>query len=168
MIGEATASWSSDFFMLRAVNGAIVQVDGVEKGRTEVRDGFITGMITVTSGEDKADVVIDRSILAAYETFSYVATDIADPDSYCADGTTFAPANFSAKVVIVPDDVTTVSYTHLDVYKRQVMSQAYTLMNTSQVYDRSSAMMWLYFVLAGLFMGGVMLLYNRFCLKRWD
>ena len=36
VIGEATASWSSDFFMLRAVNGAIVQVDGVEKGRTEV------------------------------------------------------------------------------------------------------------------------------------
>lgn len=58
VIGEATASWSSDFFMLRAVNGAIVQVDGVEKGRTEVRDGFITGMITVTSERIKADVVI--------------------------------------------------------------------------------------------------------------
>lgn len=108
-IGEATAAWSNEFFMLRAVNGAIVQVDGVEKGRTEVRDGFITGMITVTSGEDKADVVIDRTILAAYETFSYVATDVADPDSYCADGTTFVPANFSAKVVIVPDDVTTIA-----------------------------------------------------------
>ena len=27
-IGEATAAWSNEFFMLRAVNGAIVQVDG--------------------------------------------------------------------------------------------------------------------------------------------
>ena len=67
--------------------------------------------------------------------------------------------------------VLVIIYTMIDLFTsvdNAVMSQAYTLMNTSQVYDRSSAMMWLYFVLAGLFMGGVMLLYNRFCLKRWD
>lgn len=66
---------------------------------------------------------------------------------------------------------TVIIYTMIELFTsvdNAVMSQAYTLMNTSQVYDRSSAMMWLYFVLAGLFMGGVMLLYNRFCLKRWD
>lgn len=67
--------------------------------------------------------------------------------------------------------VLVIIYTMIELFTsvdNAVMSQAYTLMNTSQVYDRSSAMMWLYFVLAGLFMGGVMLLYNRFCLKRWD
>ncbi len=67
--------------------------------------------------------------------------------------------------------VLVIIYTMIELFTsvdNAVMSQAYTVMNTSQVYDRSSAMMWLYFVLAGLFMGGVMLLYNRFCLKRWD
>lgn len=49
-----------------------------------------------------------------------------------------------------------------------VMSQALSVMNTSQVYDRSSAMLWFYLVVAGLIIGFVILLYNRICLKKWN
>ena len=47
-----------------------------------------------------------------------------------------------------------------------VMSQALSVMNTSQVYDRSSAMLWFYLVVAGLIIGFVILLYNRICQKK--
>lgn len=49
-----------------------------------------------------------------------------------------------------------------------VMSQAYTLMQEKQIYDKSSAMLWLYFVIVLGVMSIVLFLYNRFCLKKWD
>lgn len=49
-----TVSWKQPFFKLRAVNGAIVRVDGVEKGRTDVRDGLVSGILTLTDGEESA------------------------------------------------------------------------------------------------------------------
>lgn len=49
-----------------------------------------------------------------------------------------------------------------------VMEQAYTIMQEKQIYDRSSAMLWLYFVIVGIVMGIILLLYNRFCLKKWE
>lgn len=49
-----------------------------------------------------------------------------------------------------------------------VMSQAYTLMQEKQIYDVSSAMLWLYFLVVGAVMGLVLLIYNRYCLKKWD
>lgn len=48
-----------------------------------------------------------------------------------------------------------------------VMAQAYSIMQESQVYDVSSAMLWGYFVIVGAVMGIVLLLYNQFCLKKW-
>ena len=50
-----------------------------------------------------------------------------------------------------------------------VMSQAYTLMRgAASSYGRASAMLWIYFVVVGLFMAIVVLLYSKICLKRWD
>ncbi len=49
-----------------------------------------------------------------------------------------------------------------------VMKVSYTLMQERQVYDRSSAMLWLYFFIVLLVIGVVLLLYNRFCVKRWN
>lgn len=49
-----------------------------------------------------------------------------------------------------------------------VMNQALEVMNTTQVYDRSSAMLWFYFTVTGLIIGLVVLLYNRLCLKKWN
>lgn len=49
-----------------------------------------------------------------------------------------------------------------------VMSQAYTLMQEKQIYDKSSAMLWLYFLIVGAVMGIVLFIYNRYCLKKWD
>lgn len=117
-IGEATAAWSRDFFMLRAVNGAIVTVDGTEKGRTDVRDGFITGVVTVTSGEDTADVVVNRPIKAAYETFAYTIQEVVDANDYLKEGSVSDTKSYSAnapaltegkKVAILPNTVVTFS-----------------------------------------------------------
>ena len=47
-----------------------------------------------------------------------------------------------------------------------VMDQALSVMNTTQVYDRSSAMLWFYLVVAGLIIGGAIFLYNRICLRK--
>ena len=52
--------------------------------------------------------------------------------------------------------------------KKNVMSAAYDLMSTQTVYDRSSAMLWMYFVIVGLFMAAILAVYNRFCLKKWS
>lgn len=49
-----------------------------------------------------------------------------------------------------------------------VMNQIYDLMSRQQVYDLSSAMLWLYFVFAFLIVGLIVALYNRFCMKRWE
>ena len=48
-----------------------------------------------------------------------------------------------------------------------VISQAYSVMSDTQVYDSSSAMLWGYFLIVGIVLGAVMYLYNRFCLKKW-
>jgi ABC-type sugar transport system permease subunit len=52
--------------------------------------------------------------------------------------------------------------------KKNVMASAYDLMSTQTVYDRSSAMLWMYFVIVGLFMAAILAVYNRFCLKKWS
>lgn len=52
--------------------------------------------------------------------------------------------------------------------KKYVMSTAYNLMSTQQVYDKSSAMLWMYFVVVGLIMALVLAVYNKFCLKKWS
>lgn len=49
-----------------------------------------------------------------------------------------------------------------------VMNQAYTLMQKKQVYDRSSAMLWFYFLIVCAVMGLVLFIYNRYCLKKWE
>jgi len=49
-----------------------------------------------------------------------------------------------------------------------VMSQAYTLMQEKQIYDKSSAMLWLYFLIVCAVMCLVIWIYNRYCLKKWD
>lgn len=48
-----------------------------------------------------------------------------------------------------------------------VIYYAYNLMQT-QVYGRSSAMLWMYFVVTFAFSGIILLVYNRFCMKRWE
>ena len=49
-----------------------------------------------------------------------------------------------------------------------VMASAYDLMSTQTVYDRSSAMLWMYFVIVGAIMALVLVAYNQFCLKKWS
>lgn len=48
-----------------------------------------------------------------------------------------------------------------------VITQAYNLMQV-QVYGRSSAMLWVYFVSTFAFSGVILLVYNRLCMKRWE
>lgn len=55
-------------------------------------------------------------------------------------------------------------FTSLD---NPVIEQSYMLMQNQQIYDQSSAMLWGYFVVVGAVMGIVLLIYNRFCLKKW-
>lgn len=49
-----------------------------------------------------------------------------------------------------------------------VMEQITSTMFSSQIYDKSSAMMWGYFIVAGAFMGIILLAYNKLCMKRWE
>jgi ABC-type sugar transport system permease subunit len=48
-----------------------------------------------------------------------------------------------------------------------VITQAYNLMQV-QVYGRSSAMLWVYFLATFAFSGVILLAYNRLCMKRWE
>lgn len=48
-----------------------------------------------------------------------------------------------------------------------LVSNIYNSMRAG-VYDRPSAMMWLYFMIAGGMMGILIFLYNRFLMKRWE
>ncbi len=48
-----------------------------------------------------------------------------------------------------------------------VMETAYAYMQ-SQMYSESSAMLWIFFVVISSFMGLLIFLFNRFCMKRWD
>lgn len=62
-------------------------------------------------------------------------------------------------------------YTMIDQFtalSSPVMSQATTLMFSQQMYDRSSAMLWVYFLIVGVIMGIVLLAFNRLCVKRWE
>jgi len=49
-----------------------------------------------------------------------------------------------------------------------IMKTSYTLMQERQVYDRSSAMLWLYFFIVLSVIGAVLVIYNRLCVKRWE
>lgn len=62
-------------------------------------------------------------------------------------------------------------YTMIDLFTsvdNPVIAQAYSIMKNNQVYDSSSAMLWGYFLIVGVVMGIVLLVYNRCCLKRWE
>lgn len=48
-----------------------------------------------------------------------------------------------------------------------VITQAYNLMQV-QVYGRSSSMLWMYFLATMAFSGVILLVYNRFCMKKWE
>lgn len=52
--------------------------------------------------------------------------------------------------------------------KSYVMAAAYDLMSKQQVYDRSSAMLWMYFAIIGVIMAAILGIYNFFCLKKWS
>lgn len=52
--------------------------------------------------------------------------------------------------------------------KAYVMGAAYDLMSKQQVYDRSSAMLWMYFAIIGVIMAAILGIYNFFCLKKWS
>lgn len=52
--------------------------------------------------------------------------------------------------------------------KKNVMGMAFDLMSNDAVYDKSSAMLWLYFVIIGAIMSVILAVYNKFCLKRWS
>ena len=48
-----------------------------------------------------------------------------------------------------------------------IITQAYDLINKPE-YGLSSAMLWVFFAIIGAIIGIVILLYSRFCLKRWE
>lgn len=49
-----------------------------------------------------------------------------------------------------------------------IMKIAYSIMTEQQVYDQSSAMLWLYFVIILGVIGAVLALYQRICIKKWE
>lgn len=64
-----------------------------------------------------------------------------------------------------------VIYTMIDLFTtvyNPVMNQAYAAMQDKQVYDRSSAMLWGYFIVVGAIIGAFTLLYNRYCKRKWE
>lgn len=60
-------------------------------------------------------------------------------------------------------------YTMIDLItqNRGVMKSAFELMQKA-TYDKSSAMLWFYFLVIGGLMALIMLIYNQLCLKRWS
>ncbi len=62
-------------------------------------------------------------------------------------------------------------YTMVDLFtatrNNQLIEKAYAMMSTG-IYDETSAMLWIYFVVIGVFLGAVLFLYNRFLLRRWQ
>ena len=61
-------------------------------------------------------------------------------------------------------------YTMVDLFTSSnitIISTAYDQMNVG-IYDTTSTMLWIYFVVVGAFMGIVLFAYNRFLLKRWQ
>ncbi len=49
-----------------------------------------------------------------------------------------------------------------------LMMQAFALLREKQIYDQSSAMLWLYFGIVFVAIGVVFGLYNRLCIRRWE
>lgn len=50
----------------------------------------------------------------------------------------------------------------------KVMKQVSDLMYKNMIYDKSSAMMWVYFAFAGTIMAVILFAYNRLCMKKWE
>lgn len=46
--------------------------------------------------------------------------------------------------------------------------QAYDLISKNSVYDRSSAILWGYFLIVGVVGGLILLLYNRVFMRKWN
>lgn len=62
-------------------------------------------------------------------------------------------------------------YTTIDQFTAStnpVMSQAMGLMKNMQVYDETSAMLWLYFILVISILLIIIGVYNKICIKKWD
>ena len=51
--------------------------------------------------------------------------------------------------------------------RSELVSSVYSMMRAG-TYDKTSAMIWFYFLLSGSFMAFVIMLYNRLLMKRWD
>lgn len=51
--------------------------------------------------------------------------------------------------------------------RTKMVSQVYNMIR-SGIYDKTSAMLWFYFLVAGSIMGVIVLLYNKLLMKRWD
>jgi ABC-type sugar transport system permease subunit len=61
-------------------------------------------------------------------------------------------------------------YTMVDFFtasRRRIINVAFTQMN-SGIYDTTSTMLWIYFVVIGVAMGLLLLIYNRTLLRRWQ
>lgn len=50
----------------------------------------------------------------------------------------------------------------------KIMTLAYTFMKAPINYGKASAMLWIYFVIVGIIIALIMLLYSKLFLKRWD
>ncbi len=61
-------------------------------------------------------------------------------------------------------------YTMIDLFTQNtgIIAMAMSTMRKGAVYDRSSAMLWMYFLAVGVVMAIVLALYNHFCTKRWN
>ena len=62
-------------------------------------------------------------------------------------------------------------YTIVDLFTafdNPIMTQAYDLISKNSLYDRSSAILWGYFVVVGVVGGLILLLYNRILMKKWN
>lgn len=62
-------------------------------------------------------------------------------------------------------------YTMIDQFtalSSPVMKQATDLMFKQAIYDRSSAMLWTYFLIVGVVMAILLVAYNRLCIRRWE
>ena len=61
-------------------------------------------------------------------------------------------------------------YTMIDLFTQNtgIIKMAMDTMRNGAVYDRSSAMLWMYFLAVGAVMAIVLAIYNHFCTKRWN
>ena len=62
-------------------------------------------------------------------------------------------------------------YTIVDLFTafdNPIMTQAYDLISKNSLYDRSSAILWGYFVVVGIVGGLILLLYNRILMRKWN